>query len=129
MDLSQLMKLAQDPQVQQMVKSLVSGLGDSGQAGGQAAQGKGGGGGLQDLLGQLAGGGLSKQVDSWVGTGTNEPVTGQEVKQALGPDTVQQMAQAAGVAPDKAADDLANALPGLVDKATPAGSVDPKPGQ
>ncbi|GAB2865601.1 hypothetical protein GCM10022221_77380 [Actinocorallia aurea] len=121
MDLSQLMKLAQDPQVQQMVKSVISGLGSGSAAG---AQGKGGGG-LQDLLGQLAGGGLDKQVKSWVGDGANEPVTGKEVEQALGPDTVQQMAQAAGVPPEKAADDLANALPGLVDKATPPGSVDP----
>ncbi|MCD0452090.1 YidB family protein [Actinocorallia sp. API 0066] len=117
MDLSQLVKLAQDPQVQQMVKSVVSGLGSSG------AQGGKGGGGLQDLLGQLAGGGLQKQVDSWVSGGSNEAVTGQQVEQALGPDTVAQAAQAAGVPPEKAADDLAHVLPGLVDKATPTGST------
>ncbi|GAA3216440.1 YidB family protein [Actinocorallia longicatena] len=118
MDISQILNLAKDPQIQQMLKSVMGGL-----SGGQGGQG-GQGGGIQDLLGKLTGGGLQSQVDSWVGKGENQPVTAQQVESALGTDTLNKVAQDSGMSPQQAASDLAQTLPTVVDKATPSGSAD-----
>ena len=60
---------------------------------------------------------------SWIGTGANAPVSGEQIKDALGSDTVTQIAEKAGVAPDAALGGLAALLPQLVDKLTPDGKV------
>jgi uncharacterized protein YidB (DUF937 family) len=61
---------------------------------------------------------------SWVGTGDNQAVSGDEVEQAVGADTVNQVAQDAGVSPTEAKDGLAAALPQLIDKLSPNGKLD-----
>ncbi|MEU9154514.1 YidB family protein [Streptomyces sp. NPDC048417] len=82
-----------------------------------------GGGSLGGLLDSLARSGLTAQKDSWVGTGTNQPVTADQIQQALPDDTLQQVAEQAGVSPRKAADRIARELPQVVDRLTPEGEV------
>jgi uncharacterized protein YidB (DUF937 family) len=77
-------------------------------------------GGLMDMLTRS---GLVDQAQSWVGTGRNQPVSGPEIAQALPDDTLQQVAQDAGVSPQEAADEIARSLPQVVDKLTPSGSL------
>ncbi|WP_084557259.1 YidB family protein [Hamadaea tsunoensis] len=113
-DLSQIMKLLNDPNVRQMLSGVLSKLG--GAQGGQNGQ-------LGGLMDQLNSAGLGQQVQSWVGTGENQPVTGQQLTDALGADNLDQVAQQAGIAPDQAADQLAQVLPQLVDTATPNGQM------
>nr|WP_052424923.1 YidB family protein [Streptomyces fulvoviolaceus] len=90
--------------------------------GGSQAGGSGGNipGALLDMLAES---GLAEQKDSWVGTGANQSVTGAQIQQALPDETLQQVAEQAGVTPDQAADELAQVLPRAVDKLTPGGQV------
>lgn len=80
-------------------------------------------GGLPALLQKLRDSGLQDQVASWIGTGDNQPVSGDQIKQALGEDQIQQIAQQAGVAPEHASSGLAQLLPQVIDKLTPGGEV------
>jgi uncharacterized protein YidB (DUF937 family) len=59
-------------------------------AGGDNAAGMGG------VLEHLAANGLADHVASWTGDGQNLPVSGDQLRDALGSDKVQQMASAAG---------------------------------
>ncbi|MFD3947786.1 YidB family protein [Streptomyces sp. NPDC058579] len=77
-------------------------------------------GGLMDMLTKS---GLTDQAQSWVGNGENKPVTGEQVAQALPDETLQKVAQDAGVSPQQAADEIAQVLPQAVDKLTPQGQV------
>ncbi|WP_327405124.1 YidB family protein [Streptomyces sp. NBC_01288] len=114
-----------------------------GGAGGGGRSGSGSGNILGALLGALGGGsgagsgsnplggllemltksGLAEQKDSWVGTGQNQAVTGEQIQQALPDETLQKVAEQAGVTPEQAASDLARTLPQAVDKLTPEGQV------
>jgi uncharacterized protein YidB (DUF937 family) len=80
-------------------------------------------GGVQGLLQKFQESGLGDQVASWIGHGENAPVSGQQIKDALGSDTVTQIAEKAGVTPDAASGGLAALLPQLIDKLTPNGQV------
>lgn len=96
--------------------------------GGNGAHAAGGGGGaannpLGGLLDMLTKSGLVDQAQSWVGTGENQPVTGAQIAEALPDETLQKVAEQAGVSPQDAAAQIAQALPQAVDKLTPAGSV------
>lgn len=79
--------------------------------------------GFNNLLSTLTNNGMADQVKSWVGKGANCDVSGQQVATALGPDTMNQLAQSTGLSPNEAADHLAQQLPTVVDKLTPDGSL------
>ncbi|MFD8695491.1 YidB family protein [Kitasatospora purpeofusca] len=102
--------------------ALLATLGGGG--GGQGAQAAGGGsnplGGLLDMLSKS---GLVDQTQSWVGTGENKPVTGAEIAQALPKEVLRTTAEKAGVSPEQAAEQIAQALPTAVDKLTPGGEL------
>jgi len=83
--------------------------------------------GMQGILSKLQASGLDKQVMSWIGHGQNEPVTGDDIKNAVNPQQLSQVAQQSGMSQDEVADHVAQALPETVDKATPGGAV-PKQG-
>lgn len=85
--------------------------------------GPSGGDPLGGLLRTLTGEGLGEQVQSWLGTEENRSVTGDQLQQALGEETLQRVAREVGISPAQAADDLAQALPPVVDKLTPEGQV------
>jgi uncharacterized protein YidB (DUF937 family) len=83
----------------------------------------GGGGGLGSLLGKFQSAGLGNKAQSWVSGQTNESLSGQEVRQALGNEQVEQMAQQSGMSSDDAADSLAGIIPDTVNELTPDGQI------
>ena len=68
-------------------------------------------------------GGLGPQVQSRLGNGQNLPVTPDQLRSALGSDQVKQIAQHFGVDPEAALKVLAQHLPGVVDQASPNGTL------
>ena len=80
-------------------------------------------GGLGGLLSQLQQAGYGKQADSWVSTGGNEPISGDILSKILGREELDGFAQQLGTSRGQAADELASALPEVVDRMTPKGSV------
>ncbi len=116
---------------------------DSGGLGGMLGGmfgGSGGAGGLAGMLGSLLGnngqvgglGGLLHKFDqagmgdkarSWVGDGQNEDVSGDQVHQALGQDTLSNLASRFGINASMLAPLLASVLPSLIDRMTPHGRV------
>jgi uncharacterized protein YidB (DUF937 family) len=87
-------------------------------------------GGLGGLVGQLQKSGLGDVVGSWVGTGENMPVSADQLKNALPADVLggllSQLGGGAGGAAPSQGDllgQLAQMLPGVVDKLTPQGQV------
>lgn len=81
------------------------------------------GGGLSDLLGKITGGGLGEQAASWTGTGDNAPVDPGSLAAAVGPDTVQSLAEQSGLSVEETQQGLAAVLPGLVDTLSPGGEL------
>lgn len=77
-------------------------------------------GGLMDLLTRS---GLAEQKDSWVGTGENLAVTGAQIQRALPDETLKHVAEEAGVTTDRAATEIAQTLPRMVDRLTPDGHL------
>jgi uncharacterized protein YidB (DUF937 family) len=67
--------------------------------------------------------GLGATVRSWVSTGPNLPVTPDQVHQALGADTVAQLAAKFGLSHADLLQKLAQVLPEAVDKLTPDGKI------
>src|SRR5690348_9959977 len=117
------------------LSNLVAGLsGAAGQTGQDPAAAVGGvqqliddHGGVDGLLSKLRAGGLGSQVDSWVSNGPNEPVDPQQLGQALGPDTVNHVAQSSGISIQMLLPLLAAALPMVISHLTPSGQA-PQPG-
>lgn len=80
-------------------------------------------GGLSGLIQAFQKNGLGDIVNSWVGTGKNLPISAEQVQQGLGGDLLKQLASQAGMSPEAAGGQLANLLPGLIDKLTPDGKM------
>ena len=80
-------------------------------------------GGVQGIIGQLEQQGLGGTVRSWVGTGANQPITADQIHQAFGSDTVNQLAAKVGITPQELAAKLSAVLPQAIDKLTPGGTV------
>jgi uncharacterized protein YidB (DUF937 family) len=80
-------------------------------------------GGVQGLVNELQQKGLGPAVKSWVGPGENQQVSPEDLHQALGADTMRDLAAKAGMTPEELAAKLAQFLPGAVDKMTPNGQV------
>ena len=81
-------------------------------------------GGVGNLISQLQQGGLGDAISSWVSNQSgNMPVSGSQLQQALGSDTVNQLAQKFGEDANQAREMLAKIMPNLVDHATPNGST------
>ncbi len=67
---------------------------------------------------------LMSMVSSWLGNGANAPISGSQLTQLLGEDKIAAFAQQLGISPEKALSGLQAAVPGVVDKASPSGSLD-----
>jgi uncharacterized protein YidB (DUF937 family) len=80
-------------------------------------------GGLGGLLSQFQQAGYGKQADSWVSTGENAPITGDVLSKVLGSGEIDRIAQQLGMSRGQAADQMASALPDVVNQMTPKGSV------
>ena len=83
----------------------------------------GGQGGLNGLISQFASKGLGDVIGSWVGTGKNLSVSPDQLKSALGDDTVKNIASKLGMDTNAVTSQLSNLLPDVVDKLTPDGKV------
>lgn len=112
---------AQNPLLNIALGMLSNGMG--GAAGGGAATGGGAANGLASILGAFQQGGLGHVADSWIGNGQNLPVSGDQLSQILGSGQIGQIAQQLGLSPAQASSQLAEILPGLVDKLTPHGNA------
>jgi len=82
-------------------------------------------GGLQGLANKFSQSGQGNVFSSWVGMGENQPISGNQIQNVLGSDQVNALAAKMGVDPAQASYFLAEYLPKIVDKLTPAGKVDP----
>jgi uncharacterized protein YidB (DUF937 family) len=82
-------------------------------------------GGLEGLASKFMQSGQGNAFQSWVGMGENQPVSNNEVQRALGSEQVNAIATRMGVDPAVASNFLAEYLPKIVDKLTPAGKIDP----
>jgi uncharacterized protein YidB (DUF937 family) len=107
----------------------------------QTGQGQGGLGGLLGSLGGnmstggLLGGGIGalleafRQIgqadtaESWVAKGPNNPIQPIEIKQAIGPDVLGELAQRTGLSEEEILSRLSKTLPDAVDKYTPDGKL------
>jgi uncharacterized protein YidB (DUF937 family) len=105
-----------------IAKSLMSG-GDTAQIFTQVSELVNQNGGVNGLLEKFKTGGMTDAVTSWIGNGQNLPITKEQIEQALGSDTVKQIASKMGLDPEKTAGQLATVIPQLVDKLTPNGQV------
>ena len=83
----------------------------------------GGGGGLGGLLDKFRQNGYGDHVDSWVGTGQNRRIAPDELTQALGPDTLDELEQQTGMPRQELLSELSQELPDAVDQFTPDGRI------
>src|ERR1700761_8154417 len=75
-------------------------------------------GGLDGLVGQLQTSGLGDLVSSWTGGGQGQPISVDQLKAALTPDHIQEIASSLGMSPDSALAHLAEHLPMLAGNKT-----------
>ncbi|HTY94263.1 MAG TPA: YidB family protein [Steroidobacteraceae bacterium] len=80
-------------------------------------------GGVQGVVSQLESQGLGETVRSWVGTGGNLPISAEQLQQAFGNGTLQELATKFGVDPQVLAQKLSQVLPHAIDHLTPGGAV------
>jgi uncharacterized protein YidB (DUF937 family) len=92
---------------------LLSGGGGEGQSANivGALTGDASGGGISGMLETLAANGLAEHVASWTGDGQNLSVSPDQIRDALGSDQAQQMAQASGLPLGDFLKHLADQLP------------------
>ena len=76
---------------------------------------------LSELVNRFAGGGLADIVASWIGSGDNAPLEPQKIGELFDGETIGRFAQQLGIDTQSAEKALADAIPVLVDKATPEG--------
>ena len=76
-------------------------------------------GGLDGVVKTLNDAGLGAKVNSWLGEGPNTPITADEIKSALTPEHLKQIAGKLGVPPNLVAEVLAQHLPTAVSGSNP----------
>lgn len=103
------------------------GLGDlfRGGLGGLAGGAAGGllAGGLGEMLNRFQQNGYGDVANSWIGTGPNRAVSPDQLQEALGPDTVNSLAEQAGLSQIDVLSGLSRDLPDAVDQFTPEGRI------
>jgi uncharacterized protein YidB (DUF937 family) len=80
-------------------------------------------GGLNDLVRKFQAAGHGDVVNSWVGSGPNQPIQPGQVGAALGQKTIGDLARQAGIGEQDLLNQLAQTLPGLVDRLSPNGRL------
>ena len=101
--------LANNPQLLQAISGMLANDGNHG--------------GLGGLMERFQQAGLGDVIGSWVGSGENRAITGDQISQALGPDTISDLAAKFGLNTGDTAGQLSQILPGLIDKLTPQGQA------
>lgn len=90
---------------------------------GQLLGGESGRPDLGSLITKMQQSGLGDVVTSWLGSGSNVPVSPEAIISLLGSEKVQEFASRFGLSQESAKNAIASALPEIVDKASPEGSV------
>ena len=80
-------------------------------------------GGLSGVLGKMQQAGYGEQAQSWIGTGQNMPIDAGALSQIFGQGDLGQLAQQLGISREEASGGLAQMLPDVVDRMTPAGQI------
>jgi uncharacterized protein YidB (DUF937 family) len=80
-------------------------------------------GGLGNLIKELEERGYGKAAQSWVGTGPNHEIAPNDLANALGSDTLDDLSQQTGMNRDELVSGLSQFLPELVDHLTPQGRL------
>ena len=80
-------------------------------------------GGLAGLLQKFQQSGLGNVADSWVSTGKNLPISPDQLQNALGSGELGSLAEKLGMSTGDVSSQLADLLPGVVDKLTPNGQM------
>jgi uncharacterized protein YidB (DUF937 family) len=83
--------------------------------------------GLASMIGKVQSGGnsdLAALASSWLSNGANAPASNAQLTQMLGQDKVAAFAKQLGLSPEQALKGLQAAVPDMVDKASPNGSID-----
>lgn len=91
-----------------------------GQRGGLGGALNGGLGGLGDLFNQA---GMRQQFDSWTAQGANMAVSPDQIAAAFGDGQLAKLAEQAGMSTEAVSRELADILPGMIDRMTPGGSM------
>jgi uncharacterized protein YidB (DUF937 family) len=81
------------------------------------------GSGLNELLHRFQHNGYGDVANSWIGTGPNRAIGPDELQGALGSDTVNSLAQQAGLSDIDVLSGLSRDLPDAVDELTPTGAI------
>jgi uncharacterized protein YidB (DUF937 family) len=79
--------------------------------------------GVSGLMQKFQNKNMGNIFNSWVGTGENQPIQPDQVQDALGPETVDQLSQSSGMPKDSMLQQLSQYLPTIVDKLTPNGQM------
>lgn len=80
-------------------------------------------GGLNGILDKFKQGGLGDVAASWVGKGENLSISAEQISSVLGSGQIAEMAAKFGITPEVLSSQIAQHLPGVVDKLTPNGEV------
>lgn len=86
-----------------------------------------GNGGIEGVLAKLQQGGLGDTVKSWLGNGQNLPISAEQIASVFGQPQIAAVASQFGIDPQQVTSLLAQQLPGLVDKLSPAGALSGNP--
>ncbi len=76
---------------------------------------------LSNIMSALTNGDLGSIVSSWIGSGENAPIEGSQLSELLGSEQISAFAERLGIDTDTALSGLTDALPNMIDKATPEG--------
>jgi uncharacterized protein YidB (DUF937 family) len=85
--------------------------------------GAGAAGALGSLLDRFRRTGHGQAADSWVASGANQRVAPNQLMDALGPDTVDELQRQTGLPRDQLLNELSDELPQAVDQLTPDGRL------
>lgn len=78
-------------------------------------------GGLGGLATKFQQAGMGDVIASWIGKGENLPISADQISSILGSGAIGDIASKLGIDPGQASGQLAQMLPGLIDKLTPHG--------
>jgi uncharacterized protein YidB (DUF937 family) len=80
-------------------------------------------GGLGELVRRLQQNGQGDVAKSWVATGPNQTIAPDDLAQAAGVDTLDELVKHSGMPREQVLAELARSLPGTVDELTPDGRI------
>lgn len=78
---------------------------------------------MGSMLSKMDSNGLGAIAKSWLSDGSNESIAPEEVAMTLGADKISEFASQLGLSTQEAAGGLSDALPQMVDKASPGGAT------